>query len=83
MKPDAELTALAHQMFDCMRNVHMNLAKAEGTAAHRQMEEARRMHRQLFADTARHADICGALHVVLAERIDGLGAMVKALPPGK
>lgn len=80
MTADKDLVeSMARQLFDCLRNGHLCLARGDTAGARASVDEARSVHRRLAtiarADTEPTVGI--TLMSVLAERVDGLAALVR------
>jgi hypothetical protein len=79
MERDDDITALASELFDCIRNVHLGLGAGDTAAARRAVAAAREAHKNLdrVADTHDRAVVGMILLAVLTERIEGLSDMVE------
>jgi len=70
---------IARQLFDCLRNAHLCLARSDTAAARANIDEARALHRRLA--TIAHAEPEGDVGIVLVgvigERIEGVAALVR------
>ncbi|HEY5366286.1 MAG TPA: hypothetical protein VIL19_07405 [Casimicrobiaceae bacterium] len=71
---------MAKQMFDCLRNGHLCLARGDTAGARSAVDEAHRMHKRLMTIAKAEAEPTSAGAIVLdviGERIDGLAALVR------
>ncbi len=81
MNADRQLVeGMARQLFDCLRNGHLSLARSDTAGARVSVDEARALHRRLAtivkADPER-TTVGDVLISVLGERVEGLAALVR------
>ncbi len=80
MSADRELVeGMARQLFDCLRNGHLCLARGDTASARASVDEARAVHRRLVTICKVDTDstVGEILLHVLAERVEGLAALVR------
>jgi hypothetical protein len=84
MPTDEDITALATELFDHIRTVHLGLGAGNATAARRAIAAAFETHKNLdrVADSRDRAVVGIILLAVLAERLDTLNAMVDQMVKG-
>ncbi len=75
----ALVESMARQLFDCLRNGHLCLARGDGPGARASVDEARAVYRRLLtiAKVNTETTVGEILLAVLAERIEGLAALVR------
>jgi hypothetical protein len=80
MVADKELVeGMARQLFDCLRNGHLCLARGDTESARKSVDEARAVHRRLLTicKVDEESTVGEIILGVLTERIEGLAALVR------
>jgi hypothetical protein len=80
MHPDRQLIEdIVRQMFDCLRNGHLCLARGDPQSAHASVAEARALHRRLaiIAGSEQRSAVADVMIAVCGERIEGLAALTR------
>ena len=71
---------MAKQLFDCLRNGHLCLARGDTAGARSAVDEARAMHKRLMTIAKAEAEPASVGAIVLdviGERVEGLAALVR------
>jgi hypothetical protein len=84
MDSNDAIAVLARELFNCMRNVHVNLSAGDGTAGRRSIADARSAYDSLVrvAGSAYDGEFKAVLLEVLKERLDSLNTMVEHVADG-
>lgn len=79
MADDKLIEDMLRQLFDCLRNGHLCLARSDVDSARASVEEARSLHRRLItiAGADENSMFGDVVLKVLTDRIDGLAALVR------
>ena len=78
------IAVLARELFDAMRNVHVNLSAGDGNAGRQAIADARSAYDALVrvADSSDNAAFRAVMLEVLNERLDSLGTLVEHVADG-
>jgi hypothetical protein len=84
MDSNDAIAVLARELFDSIRNVHVNLSAGDGKAGQRAIADARSAYDSLVrvAASDNDSEFKAILLEVLKERLDSLGAMVEHVADG-